>query len=675
MKLRTVRVTNYRSIVDSGTFDIDETKTILVGPNEAGKTALLQAIQHINPPKGIRPLHALRDYPRARYNEIFRGTNSPKRIPVVRATFSLDDDDKCELPDYLKSADYVFTRYLDNSSTHFLENVPPKKRLMNVRDNLLRLAAHADQRISYDEDDDSADNVSPTAAFQKLTNEWQPHDVIERDKAQALIEWIDDILPHVDEDDEKENNRINTLRHEIGIGDAREKAVGMLQDRMPLFVLFSNYFRVRPVIHLAQFATRIANNTLDEDRFDYGNVCLLKLLGFEAEELSKMGMVQDPDANDIDALEEYREALDERQYQLNAAEVQLTSEIRSVWEPDTEKGEDAKLRLRADGQYLKVTVEDDLGVEVELDQRSEGFQWLVSFFTVFFAEAQGRHRNAVLLLDEPGLSLHGLKQRVFRETVSRLSEGNQTLYTTHSPFLVGPDELDRVRVVEMSTRTEGTKVSTSVTASDPAALLPLQEALGYDLAQSLFAQSRNLVLEGLTDYWYLEMVSAMLRCSGESKLNEKIALIPASSAGKVVYFATILHAQKLKVAALLDSDNAGEQAAKQETLVHTLGNRRILRTGDFIENGIKAAEIEDMLRESLVEVARDDLGWDVSANAASQPKRPIVSIFESEVEEFSKYKLAKAFLRWAREHEAGDLAVEERKQWSKLIGAINACLR
>ena len=58
--------------------------------------------------------------------------------------------------------------------------------------------------------------------------------------------------------------------------------------------------------------------------------------------------------------------------------------------------------------------------------------------------------------------------------------------TTHSPFLVGPDELDWVRVVEMADRGTGTKVHTNVTASDPATLLPLPEALGYDLAQSLF---------------------------------------------------------------------------------------------------------------------------------------------------------------------------------------------
>ena len=110
----------------------------------------------------------------------------------------------------------------------------------------------------------------------------------------------------------------------------------------------------------------------------------------------------------------------------------------------------------------------------------------------------------------------------------------------------------------MTDRDIGTKVHTSGAASDPAALLPLQEALGYDLAQSLFVQRRNLVLEGLTDLWYVEATAELLRDAAVADLNEKIALLPTEVAGKVVYFVTILHAQSLKVAALLDSDNAGE---------------------------------------------------------------------------------------------------------------------
>ena len=142
-----------------------------------------------------------------------------------------------------------------------------------------------------------------------------------------------------------------------------------------------------------------------------------------------------------------------------------------------------------------------------------------------------------------------------------------------------------------------------------------------------------------------------------------------------MYYATILHAHKLKVAALLDSDAAGDQAAQQDTLVHTLGNKKILRTKDSYTGKVTKPEIEDMLRETLVKIALDDLGWDVKATAASQDARPIVDIFAAEISGFSKYKLAKAFLRWARAHEATDLTEEERAQWKKLIETMNKALK
>jgi predicted ATP-dependent endonuclease of OLD family len=321
-------------------------------------------------------------------------------------------------------------------------------------------------------------------------------------------------------------------------------------------------------------------------------------------------------------------------------------------------------------------VEDNIGVEIELDQRSEGFQWLVSFFIVFFAEAKGKHKNTILLLDEPGVSLHALKQREFRKTISLLANENQTIYSTHSPFLVGPDELDIVRVVELTDRAVGTKVHTTVSSSDPAALLPLQEALGYDLAQSLFANQRNLILEGLTDYWYIEGIANLLKEAGNVALNDKIALVPANTASKIVYFATILTSHNLKVAALLDSDNAGDQAAHQEILVHRLGNKRILRTSDFTLPKIEKAEVEDLLRDTLVQVAISELNWDITSAIASAPDKPIIDLFQKVIgKEFSKYKLSKAFLKWSRDHVASDLTKPEIEGCDRLINAINSALK
>ncbi len=180
----------------------------------------------------------------------------------------------------------------------------------------------------------------------------------------------------------------------------------------------------------------------------------------------------------------------------------------------------------------------------------------------------------------------------------------------------------------------------------------------------------------MTDYWYVDGLGELLREAGGAQLNEKIALVPAASAGKVVYYATILFAQKLKVAALLDSDAAGEQAAKQETLVHTLGAKRILRTKDAYSGAVTAPEIEDLLRTTLVAVAKADpaLKWDVIKKAAAQPARPIVDVFSAEIKDFSKYKLAKAFLRWSRDHKAADLTSEEQAAAGKLVELINKAL-
>ena len=683
MRLQNARVQNYRSIRDSGWFDVESMKTILVGPNEAGKTVLLKALEQINPPDDVPKFDPLRDFPRSELNDLrldetSRGSIMPNTVTVVEAHFRLDDNELeavTQIDDRFSECTYVFGRHLDNSYWHRIDGGPEVPKYGAIRRDLIRLVSHLDVQAA--EDAEEAAEASHRQELDAIVAEWSDQTSISGERATRLMEWLDAVTHLVDEQNEGEEERLDRLTEVVRITDKINQAKKLLRQHLPVFVYFSNYFKVRPRLHLGFLADRLEQNILDDDQNDRGNECLLKLLGFEARELSNLGSAPEPSAGDQSGLQAYQDQLDHRSYQLNAASIRLTSSVNGVWQPDPDRAEADRLRVEADQQYLKVVVEDELGVEVELDQRSEGFQWLVSFFVVFFAEAVDRFQNAVLLLDEPGLSLHGLKQREFRATVSRLSETNQLLYTTHSPFMVGPDELDLVRVVEMKERMTGTKVHTTVTAGDSAALLPLQEALGYDLAQSLFTQQRNLVLEGLTDYWYVEATAALLKSTGEAKLNDKISLIPANNAGKVVYFATILHANNLKVAALLDSDAAGEAAARVEALVHTLGNKNILRTADSYAGVVKKPEIEDLLRDTLILVAKADLGWDIEAVADLQPARPVVDIFMAEIGKgtFSKYLLAKAFLRWTREHEAADLTTIERTQWKKLIKAINSALR
>lgn len=668
MRLVKARIQNYRSILDTGEFEVERLKTILVGPNEAGKTVLLQALQQLNKPDDISGFDPLRDYPRSKYNDITTGKAKPEHITIVTGYFDLEDRDKELIPDDFHQCQYKLYKNLNNKGYHSLLNAPDKLKYADIKKTLIRMASHMDTNFTATED-----SKKPSETLSELSSTWADTRSIEGDIITSLEKWLNDNYKYVAEDNETEEKRHTELLEKVKTNRKHDEVLKILDKRTPVFILFNNYFKVKPTIHLEHLAQRIEQNILDDEYYDYGNQCLLKLLGFSARELSNLGNTPSPNANDADALKIYKDKLDSRSYQLNAASVRLTNEIRQVWMPNPDRPEADKLKVTADGQYLKVVVEDDLGVDIELDQRSEGFQWLVSFFIVFFSEAMDKHENAILLLDEPGMSLHALKQRDFRETISRLAKNNQTLFTTHSPFLVGPGELDIVRVVEMKNRVTGTKVHTTISSEDPAGLLPLQEALGYDLAHSLFSQQRNLILEGITDYWYIETTSELFRANSDSNINDKIALVFANTAGKVVYYATILHAHNLKVASLLDSDSAGDQAAQQETLVHTLGNKNILRTKDYCS--IQKAEIEDLLRETLIKIAKDTFGVDVSKQAVEQAERPIVSIFTNEIDQFSKYKLAKAYVRWTRANELGALTEVERSQWKSLFESINRILK
>ena len=510
MKLIKARVQNYRSIKDTGEFDIEELKTIMVGPNEAGKTVLIKALQQLSRPVGVAGFDIIRDYPRSLYNDITTKKVKAEEVEVVRGYFKLDDEDKALIPTEFHDCIYVVYRKLNNKGIHYLENAPAKVKYGDVKKDLQRLLAHLDKQFAAENEGEST-SEKPSEEFAKLTSTFYDSKSFTTENSKELIEFLDEKYTLVDEENEKEEERHTRLLELIKKNQKHDEVLKTLDKRTPVFVLFNNYFKVKPSVHLEHLAERVEKNLLEDEYYDYGNLCLLKLLGFTARELSEIGNTESPDSDDADALKEYRDTLDNRTYQLNAASIKLTQEIKSIWNPNPDRPEAERLRISADGQYLKVVVEDELGVEIELDQRSEGFQWLVSFFVVFFAEAMDKHKNAILLLDEPGMSLHGLKQRDFRETISRLAKTNQTIYTTHSPFLVGPDELDIVRVVELKDRNDGTKVHTTISSSDPAGLLPLQEALGYDLAQSLFTQTRNLILEGLTDYWYVEATSTLLR--------------------------------------------------------------------------------------------------------------------------------------------------------------------
>ena len=160
MKLLKARVQKYRSIIDTGLFDVEILKTIMVGPNEAGKTVILKALQQLNKPKEIPGFDVLRDYPRSLYNDITTGKVSPGNVVVVTGYFSLEENDKALIPVEFQSCTYKIDKYLDNSFVHDLENCPSEICYRDIKSDLMRLIAHLDKQYTVENPDEETKKPS-----------------------------------------------------------------------------------------------------------------------------------------------------------------------------------------------------------------------------------------------------------------------------------------------------------------------------------------------------------------------------------------------------------------------------------------------------------------------------------------------------------------------------------
>jgi predicted ATP-dependent endonuclease of OLD family len=241
-------------------------------------------------------------------------------------------------------------------------------------------------------------------------------------------------------------------------------------------------------------------------------------------------------------------------------------------------------------------------VSTQLGSRSKGFLWFFSFLA-WFSQQKKNKEPLILLLDEPGLFLHAKAQGdLLRYMEAELKDHHQVVYTTHSPFMIDPHHFDRVRIVEdksidskepLPPDRAGTKVFREVLEAGEGSLFPLQGALGYDIAQTLFVGPNSLVVEGVSDLLYLQTMTAVLEAAGRQGLDPRWTITPVGGSEKVPTFAALLGSQKgLNVATLIDLQRKDQQTIENLYRRRLLNKSHVLTFADFTGTG--EADIEDM---------------------------------------------------------------------------------
>ncbi|MYF19822.1 MAG: AAA family ATPase [Synechococcus sp. SB0677_bin_5] len=227
----------------------------------------------------------------------------------------------------------------------------------------------------------------------------------------------------------------------------------------------------------------------------------------------------------------------------------------------------------------------------------KGFQWFFSFYLVFLAESDAGHKDAILLLDEPGLHLHPTAQQDLISFFEKLADNNQLLYTTHSPFLIDGDHLHRVRPVTED-ETGHSQVSIGNWPSDRKTIFPLQAAAGYAMIKGLFQHKKNVLVEGLADYLYLHALSQNCHATGRQGLPEDIYITPCGGTKNVGHLAALFLGHEVRPVVLLDGDKAGRE--RQNALMQSLYRGHewaVLMLGDIF--GQEECEIEDLVSEKI----------------------------------------------------------------------------
>lgn len=190
--------------------------------------------------------------------------------------------------------------------------------------------------------------------------------------------------------------------------------------------------------------------------------------------------------------------------------------------------------------YLEFWIKDE-HERLYPKQRSRGVRWFLSFYLELKAFAkQNENLNRILLIDEPGLSLHARAQEDVLKVFEDIKRTIQIIYTTHSPHLIDHNKLYRLlaiqRARENSEHSETVIFdATHLHSATSDTLSPVSALLGVGMNhQQPGNKKNNVVVEDICSFYYL---SAFYKLTREKT---KLYFLPANGAAGVTTVVNLL---------------------------------------------------------------------------------------------------------------------------------------
>jgi len=627
-KLVRFKVDNFRSIEESNWIDISE-NSCLIGTNESGKTNLLVALWKLNP-ANKEPIIPLDDFPRLLFskykaegheNDIFISADfllsTELQIKVARKYQCDQDQIKTVLVSREYSGDYNVS--FPYTKIEQFESARLKDLYNNFQENL-------ESHEVYTKED--AGLQEKITKFIAVLKEEIPKNYFKQEFVQGILDSIKTFqednfgkkqkLPDYFKSNLELhlNKFINSFRGDpISIDP---EIIDLVLNNIPQFVYYSDYGNLDSEIYLPRVIEDFARTDLGETARAKARTLevLFKYVNLSPQEIFELGndarviikkvnhhnhaiISEEEEKKTDEEIKEWSDKKRERNILLESAAVQLTESFRKWWLQG-----DYIFQFKADGNHFRINVSDSIRPEpIELEGRSRGLQWFFSFFLVFLVETKEGHSNTVLLLDEPGLSLHPLAQYDLAKFFRKLSEDNQLLYTSHSPFLVDIDNLANVKAVYVNKKTGRTNITSNLRYDEKdseKSIYPVHAALGLTVSDTLLLGCKAILVEGPSDQIYLNFMKRYLIGQGKLKYSKEFVFIPVGGVKGMSPVSKLVSSRDNKLPmVLLDSDRAGREY-KKNLINGKYKNEKdqVVEVNDFLVD--KEYEIEDFIPAKFV---------------------------------------------------------------------------
>ena len=505
MKLKSIKIENYKSFAEENNTLILEDLNTIIGKNESGKSNLIECLSGIS-------LSGISD--KSFFQKFNKNTGKHPIISVIliptkeeEKKYKIVGETKITLNDqYDIDIEGGFSDLIKNNKI-FQEN---KKSLNELNKNVVDLFYNNDDKRNFN-------NII------KMINESEK-------KMFLNYTYVINIT-------EKIYNNSNYTE----FSECLKKCISYLKEikeLLPYFIEIKDYS-----LKSKYTKSYLEDSSKSKEMLKH----LLNCMDMKLDDLMEYWDISNG-GDKLNFSEEFNEKLEKIIAEFNKFYTQEKVEMKAKFENDS-----LNFAIKTTKKYM------------DFEERSNGLKWYLNMFIQIMSETNSTNiENYIILIDEPGVYLHiNAQKEVLKLFEDFATKNNQIIYTTHSPFMIYEDKLYRSRLIikdDKGNSNIGNKYYSlpHKMGSKTETLTPILTAMGisnYNIL-SLDNKKCSIITEGISDYNYIKGYLHI------KKNNNIYNIIPSVSVDNINNIVSIFIGWGCNFKVILDQDNSGRKQYK-----------------------------------------------------------------------------------------------------------------